>query len=102
MPILHGRAKGSQLQENLCNSKILSDISTGLWQHFAAVFSMPIRIISQASDYSWGGLSTDLLYKNVTKDFTENEDFVIYLIPSLVTIVALRYYYGLEVQINTN
>lgn len=51
MPILHGKAKGRQLQENLHLSKILSDISAGLLQHFVADFFMNIGIMSQAFDH---------------------------------------------------
>lgn len=44
MPISHAKAKGSQLQENWHINNVLPDNSTGLTQHFIAVFSMPTGI----------------------------------------------------------
>lgn len=102
MPMLHGKAKGSQLQEKLHISKVLSHISTGLLKHFIVVFSMPVHIISQAPQNFWSRLSTDLLYKNVIKEFAENENFIIYPMPSLVAIAALHHYYRLKVQLKRN
>lgn len=67
-----------------------------------AVFSIAISITFQASKHFWNGVSTDFLYKNVTKDFAVNENFIIYTSPSVVAVAALHHYCGLQVQIKRN
>lgn len=67
-----------------------------------AVFSIAVSIIFQASKHFWNGVSTDFLYKNVTKDFAVNENFIIYASPFVVAVAALHHYCGLQVQIKRN
>lgn len=67
-----------------------------------AGFFYAISITSQTAKHFWRGVYTDFLYKNVTKDFAVNKNFIIYPSPSVAAIAALHHYYGLQGQTKRN